>query len=129
MRTSSTKQIAKALSTPIITIRPSRGWMPINLGELWAYRELLYFLTWREIKVRYKQTMLGFAWAIIQPLFMMIVFTLFFGQLAKVPSDGIPYPIFSYSALVAWTYFAFKRECTMQDLTPSGFAQEDYKML
>ena len=89
-----------------VVIRPSRGWMPINLRDLWAYRELLYFLTWREIKVRYKQTLLGFAWAIIQPLFMMIVFTLFFGTLAKVPSEGIPYPLFNYAALLPWTLFS-----------------------
>ena len=96
----------EAIPTPIITIRPSRGWIPINLGELWAYRELLYFLTWREIKVRYKQTALGFAWAVIQPLFMMVVFTLFFGTLAKIPSEGIPYPLFNYAALLPWTLFA-----------------------
>lgn len=95
-------------SAPSVVICPSQRWVPINLKDLWVCRELLYFLTWREIKVRYKQTILGFAWAILQPFFMMVVFTLFFGQLAKVPSDGIPYPIFSYSALVAWTYFAIK---------------------
>lgn len=87
-------------------MRPSRGWVPINLRELWAYRELLYFLTWRDIKVRYKQTVLGFAWAIIQPLMMMIVFTLFFGTLAKIPSEGIPYPLFNYAALLPWMLFA-----------------------
>ncbi len=80
--------------------------MPIDFHALWAYRELLYFLMWREVKVRYKQTALGFAWAIIQPFFMMIVFTLFFGTLAKVPSEGIPYPLFSYAALLPWTLFA-----------------------
>ena len=93
-------------AVPVIIVRPSRGWVPINLRELWAYRELLYFLTWREIKVRYKQTALGFAWAIIQPLFMMVVFTLFFGTLAKIPSEGIPYPLFNYAALLPWTLFA-----------------------
>jgi len=91
---------------PCILIRPSKGWRLINLRELRAYRELLYFLAWRDIKVRYKQTVLGAAWAIIQPFFTMVVFSLFFGRLAKVPSDGIPYPIFSYSALVPWTFFA-----------------------
>jgi lipopolysaccharide transport system permease protein len=91
---------------PTVVIRPSRSWVPINLGDLWSYRELLYFLIWREIKVRYKQTVLGFGWAIIQPLFMMIVFSLFFGNLAKVPSEGIPYPLFNYSALLPWTLFA-----------------------
>jgi lipopolysaccharide transport system permease protein len=80
--------------------------VPIQLGDLWEYRELLYFLTWREIKVRYKQTALGFAWAIIQPFMMMIVFTLFFGTLAKIPSEGIPYPLFNYAALLPWTLFA-----------------------
>lgn len=89
-----------------IRIEPSKGWVSLRLQELWDYRELLYFLTWRDIKVRYKQTVLGAAWAIIQPFFTMIVFSLFFGKLAKVPSDGIPYPIFSYAALVPWTFFA-----------------------
>ena len=93
-------------SVPVTTIRPLRGWIPINLSELWVYRELFYFLTWREIKVRYKQTMLGAAWAIIKPVLMMVVFTLFFGNLMKVPSQGIPYPIFSYAALLPWTMFA-----------------------
>ena len=84
------KQEVTTSSAPTVVIRPSRGWIPINLRELWAYRELLYFLTWRDIKVRYKQTLLGFAWAVIQPFSMMIVFTLFFGTLAKIPSEGIP---------------------------------------
>lgn len=87
-------------------IRPSHGWTSLNLRELWEYRELLYFLTWRDIKVRYKQTILGAAWTIIQPFFTMVIFSLFFGRLAGVPSDGIPYPIFSYTALVPWTFFA-----------------------
>src|SRR2546425_8932444 len=89
-----------------IVIEPSRGWVPLNLKELWEYRELLYFLCWRDIKVRYKQTVLGAAWAIIQPFLTMVVFTLFFGRLAQVPSDGIPYAIFCYAALVPWTFFA-----------------------
>ncbi len=87
-------------------IEPSSGWVPLKLAELWEYRELLYFLTWRDVKVRYKQTALGVAWAIIQPLLTMLVFSVFFGRLAKVPSDGIPYPIFCYTALVPWTLFA-----------------------
>jgi lipopolysaccharide transport system permease protein len=90
----------------ITRIRPSRGWISLNLRGLWEYRELLYFMTWRDIKVRYKQTVLGAAWAILQPLFTMVVFSLFFGKLAKIPSDGIPYPIFSYAALVPWQFFA-----------------------
>ena len=87
-------------------IEPSKGWVSLRLYELWEYRELLYFFIWRDIKVRYKQTVLGGAWAIIQPFFTMVVFSLFFGKLAKMPSDGIPYPIFSYAALVPWTFFA-----------------------
>jgi lipopolysaccharide transport system permease protein len=87
-------------------IEPSKGWVSLGLHELWEYRELLYFLVWRDLKVRYKQTVMGVSWAIIQPLFTMIIFSLFFGRLAKVPSDGLPYPIFSYSALVPWTFFA-----------------------
>jgi lipopolysaccharide transport system permease protein len=91
---------------PVIVVKPSKGWISLKLGELWEYRELFYFLTWRDIKVRYKQTVLGAAWAIIQPFFTMVVFSLFFGKLAQVPSDGIPYPIFAYAALVPWTFFA-----------------------
>jgi lipopolysaccharide transport system permease protein len=87
-------------------ISPSKGWVSLRLDELWQYRELLYFLTWRDIKVRYKQTTLGATWAIIQPFFTMVVFSLFFGRLARIPSDGLPYPIFSYAALVPWTFFA-----------------------
>lgn len=91
---------------PTIVIRPSKGWISLRLHDLWDYRELLYFLVWRDIKVRYKQTVLGAAWAIIQPFFSMVVFSLFFGKLAKMPSDGIPYPIFAYAGLVPWTFFA-----------------------
>src|SRR5216684_3097608 len=96
--------MSAALST--LRIQPSKGWVSLKLRELWEYRELLYFLIWRDIKVRYKQTALGATWAIIQPFFTMVVFSLFFGRLAKVPSDGIPYPIFSFAALVPWTFFA-----------------------
>jgi lipopolysaccharide transport system permease protein len=106
--TDSVNKVSKvsAPATPVTVIRPLKGWIPINLRELWAYRELLYFLTWRDIKVRYKQTLIGLAWAVIQPLLMMIVFSLFFGTLAKVPSEGIPYPLFNYAALLPWTLFA-----------------------
>ena len=92
--------------SPVVNIEPSKAWVSLRLGELWEYRELLYFLIWRDIKVRYKQTVLGAAWAIIQPLFTMLIFSLFFGRLAKIPSDGIPYPLFSFAALVPWTFFA-----------------------
>ncbi len=93
-------------TVPITIIEPKKGWIPIDLKQIWNYRELFYFLTKRDIKVRYKQTVLGGLWAIIQPVFMMVVFTLFFGRLAKMPSDGIPYPIFVYAGLLPWTYFA-----------------------
>jgi len=92
--------------TPVICIQPTHGWAWLNLRELWHYRDLFYFLTWRDIKVRYKQTAIGAAWAILQPFFTMVVFSLFFGQLAKIPSEGVPYPIFSYTALLPWTLFA-----------------------
>ena len=90
------------LTTPVTLIRPSRGWVSLNLGELVRYRELIYFFTWRDIKVRYKQTVLGAGWAILQPFLTMVVFSIFFGELAGIPSDGIPYPIFVYSALLPW---------------------------
>jgi lipopolysaccharide transport system permease protein len=96
-----------AMSSPqVVVIKPSKGWVSLNLRSLWEYRELLYFLTWRDIKVRYKQTALGAAWAILQPMATMLIFSLFFGRLVKVPSDGIPYPIFAFAALVPWTFFA-----------------------
>ena len=95
---------AAALSTR--RLAPTSGWQLTQIAEVWAYRELLYFLIWRDIKVRYKQTVLGAAWAILQPVLAMVVFTIFFGRLAKLPSDGIPYPVFAMAALVPWTYFA-----------------------
>ena len=91
--------------SPVI-MRPSRGWVPLGLADVWEYRELFYFLIWRDIKVRYKQTVLGAAWAIIQPFFTMVVFSVFFGRLAKIPSDGLPYPLFAYCALLPWQLFA-----------------------
>jgi len=90
----------------INVIEPQRGWRALDLRELWAYRELLAVLTMRDVKVRYKQTVLGVAWAVIQPLFAMILFSLIFGRLAKIPSDGLPYPIFVYAGLLPWTFFA-----------------------
>jgi homopolymeric O-antigen transport system permease protein len=91
---------------PLVVIQASSKWNLINLKDIWAYRELLFFLTWRDVKVRYKQTVLGAAWAILQPLFMMIIFTIFFGRLAGVESAGVPYPIFALAGLVPWTFFA-----------------------
>lgn len=89
-----------------VLIEPAVGWANLDLGELWRSRELLYFLTRREIQIRYKQTFLGAAWAILQPVFSMLIFSLFFGRLAKMPSDGIPYPVFAFAGLVPWTFFA-----------------------
>ena len=91
---------------PVVVIEPSKSWVALNLRDLWHYRDLLYILTMRDIKVRYKQTALGAAWAIIQPLFTMLVFTIFFGRLAGMPSDGLPYPLFAYAGLLPWTFFA-----------------------
>lgn len=97
---------AKHENLPEIIIEPTTGWASLRLHELWEYRELLYFFVWRELKVRYKQTVIGAAWALLQPLFTMLVFSLFFGRLAKLPSDGIPYPVFSIVGLVPWSFFA-----------------------
>jgi len=95
-----------ALASSVTIIEPSSGWVPIKLRELWEFREVLYFLVWRDIKVRYRQTLLGAAWAIVQPFMTMVVFTVFFGRLARMPSDGVPYPLFAFAALVPWTFFA-----------------------
>lgn len=91
---------------PLVVIQPSTKWDLLSFKDIWAYRELLFFLTWRDVKVRYKQTALGAAWAILQPLFMMIIFTIFFGRLAGVDSQGIPYPLFALAGLVPWTFFS-----------------------
>jgi lipopolysaccharide transport system permease protein len=95
-----------ASGAPLIRWQRSQGWISLRLRELWEYRDLFMFLTWRDIKVRYKQTALGAAWAIIQPFFTMVIFSLFFGRLARIPSDGVPYPVFSFAALVPWTFFS-----------------------
>lgn len=93
-------------NTPLVVIEPSKGWVPINLRDLWQYRDLLYILMMRDIKVRYKQTFLGASWAIIQPLFTMLIFTIFFGSLAGLSSDGLPYPIFAFAGLLPWIFFS-----------------------
>lgn len=117
----STPETAASAMVQVHTrIEPSEGWVSLQLGKLWKYRELLFFLTWRDVKVRYKQTVLGAAWAIIQPFFTMVVFSLFFGRLAGVPSDGVPYPIFSYAALVPWTFFANTLSQASNSLVTSG---------
>ena len=95
-----------AASVPRIRIEPSRGWLELRLHEVWQYRELLYFFVWRDVKVRYKQTVIGVLWVVLQPLMTMGVFTIFFGRLAKLPSEGLPYPVFYFAALVPWAYFA-----------------------
>jgi lipopolysaccharide transport system permease protein len=93
-------------SRPVTVIEPPRLWVPLDLRELWEQRELIYFLAWRDLKVRYKQTALGASWAILQPVFAMVVFSIFFGQLGRIPSDGLPYPLWSFAGLVPWTFFA-----------------------
>ena len=109
------------IAQPVRTrIAPTRGWVSLKLHELWEYRELLYFFIWRDVKVRYKQTVLGIAWAVLQPLFTMVIFSLFFGRLAKVPSDGLPYPIFSYTALIPWTFFANGINLSTNSLVSGG---------
>src|SRR6266498_2577391 len=90
---------------PAILIEPPRRWEALELREFWRYRELLYFLTWRDVKVRYKQTAIGAAWAILQPFLTMVVFSVIFGSLIQVPSDGVPYPVFAYAALLPWNFF------------------------
>jgi lipopolysaccharide transport system permease protein len=106
MSAASTDPHVHHVSLPTLRISPPSRWTSLEFRELWEYRELLYFLIWRDVKVRYKQTALGAAWAVIQPFFMMVVFSLFFGRLAKVPSDGIPYPVFTFCALLPWQLFA-----------------------
>jgi lipopolysaccharide transport system permease protein len=101
-----TESQAQAAPIPFICIEPSRGWLSLNLRELWAYRELLYFFIWRDVKVRYKQTAIGAAWAVLQPLLTMLVFVVVFRKFANVPSDGLPYSIFAYTALLPWSLFA-----------------------
>ncbi len=103
-----------------ITIEPSKGWVPLKLSQLWRYRELLYFLAWRDIKVRYKQTALGAAWAVIQPVMTMVVFTVVFGRIAKVPTLGVPYPIFAYCGLLPWTFFAYALSQSSNSLVGSA---------
>ena len=102
-------------SSPFVVIEPSKSWFDLKLKSFWDYRELLYFLAWRDLKARYSQTVMGLAWAVVQPLFMMLVFTVVFSNIARLPSDGIPYPLFAYAALVPWMYFA-------KSLDRSGFS-------
>ena len=105
---------------PVIRIRPTQGWSVLSLSELWAYREVIFYLAWRDVKVRYKQTIFGPAWAILQPFLTMVIFSIIFGRVAKLPSDGIPYPIFSYAALVPWTFFSNSITKASGSLVASG---------
>ena len=109
----------RTTSEPLITIKPQHGWVSLELSDLWRYRELLFLLTWRDIKVRYAQTVLGASWAVLQPLLTMIIFSVIFGQLANLPSDGIPYPIFTFTALLPWQLFAFSLTNSSQSLVGS----------
>lgn len=101
-------------------IKPVKGWVALNLKDLWMYRELIYFLTWRDLKVRYKQSVLGVLWAILKPVMTMVVFTIFFGNFAKMPSDGVPYPIFSFTAVVPWEFFAAALSVSARSMVSSG---------
>jgi len=112
--------MAEIDSAPTVVIQPSRGWAALQLRTVWEYRELLYFLVWRDIKVRYKQTALGVAWIILQPVVSMVIFSLLFGQLLDVPSGGVPYPIFAYAALLPWNYFAGALTRSSQSLVGSA---------
>jgi lipopolysaccharide transport system permease protein len=107
--TLTTGQPGQDSDDPVFTtiIRPGQGWAPLNLRALWRYRELLYFLMWRDVRVRYRQTALGASWAVLRPVLTMVVFTVIFGHVARLPSDGVPYPIFSYCGLLPWTFFAY----------------------
>ncbi len=111
---------------PVVHIRATTGWVPVSLRELWQYREVIYFLAWRDIKTRYVQTIFGPSWAIIQPLVSMLIFTVIFGKLARIPSDGIPYPIFSFAALVPWTFFASSVSKASTSLAAGGFVNRIY---
>ncbi|MCX6055484.1 MAG: ABC transporter permease [Chloroflexi bacterium] len=104
----------------IVMIKPVKGWVALNLKDLWMYRELIYFLTWRDLKVRYKQSVLGVLWAILKPVMTMVVFTIFFGNFAKMPSDGVPYPIFSFTAVVPWEFFAAALSVSARSMVSSG---------
>jgi lipopolysaccharide transport system permease protein len=111
---------SRVYAPPVVIIEPTRGWASLQLRAAWEYRELLYFLVWRDIKVRYKQTLLGVAWIVLQPVVSMVVFSLLFGELLNVPSGGVPYPIFSYAALLPWNYFAGSLTRSSQSLVGSA---------
>lgn len=113
-------QLAVPQKSDLVIIQPVKGLVGLNLRDFWKYRELIYFLTWRDLKVRYKQSVLGVLWAILQPFLNMVILTIFFGNLAKIPSDGLPYPIFSYTAQVPWTFFAAAMGVSARSMLTSG---------
>ncbi|KAF0111882.1 MAG: lipopolysaccharide transport system permease protein [Chloroflexi bacterium] len=115
-----TKSIETIKKPETVLIKPVKGWVPLNLKDLWVYRELIFFLTWRDLKVRYKQSVLGVLWAILKPVMTMVVFTIFFGNFAKIPSDGVPYPIFSYTAALPWEFFAAALSVSARSMLASG---------
>lgn len=110
----------RATTLAVMVITPPRGWSSLNLRDLWTHRDLVYFLAWRDVKVRYAQASIGVAWAVLQPLLMMVVFSIFLGKLAKIPSDGIPYPVFAFSGLLPWTYFANATSTATESLVSSS---------
>ena len=114
------KEIEEIRRPETVVIQPVKGLVALNLRDLWIYRELIYFLTWRDLKVRYKQSVLGVLWAIIKPLLTMVVFTIFFGNLAKLPSDGLPYPVWSYTGLLPWEFFAAALGVSARSMLTSG---------
>lgn len=115
-----TETVPTTKKSETILIQPVKGWVALNLRDLWIYRELVFFLTWRDLKVRYKQSVLGVLWAIIKPFMAMVVFTIFFGNLAKMPSDGMPYPIWSYTGLLPWEFFAAALSVSARSMLTSG---------
>jgi lipopolysaccharide transport system permease protein len=115
-----TNALSQKKKSNTVLIQPSKGWVGLRLRDLWEYRELIYFLTWRDIKVRYKQSVLGIMWAVINPFMTMVVYTIFFGTLAKIPSDGIPYPIFSYTGLLPWILFSSALSVASRSMVASG---------
>jgi len=114
------KAIELLKKNEVVVIKPSKGWVGLRLKDLWVYRELVYFLTWRDLKVRYKQSVLGVLWAILKPFMTMVVFTIFFGNFAKMPSDGVPYPIFAYTATLPWELFASAMSVASRSMVSSG---------
>ena len=110
-----------------LIIKPKKGWVGLDIKELWEYRELIFFFVWRDIKIRYKQTVIGILWVVLQPLITMIIFSVFFGKLARMPSEGVPYPIFVFVGLIFWNYFSYgKRDAVRADCNQAVFISPDH---